>query len=812
MNESVLQKLEWPTLLGLLASHTQTEEGRDLCLGKRPNLGQEQIEDRWGLVVPLKRLASQGYRAPVGELPHMSVILKAASLGQILAGEHLRDVGILLESTKNNYNFAQDFSDKCSTLKKIKGRLYPMPDLLAAISKAVNKSGKLNDDASDELMRVRRQKISVRKKIEEKLTQILHKSEMEPYIQDDFFTVRSERYVVPIRIDGRGRVKGSILDTSDSGQTLYVEPTEVTAINDQLQELDLAEKLEIIRIFRELSGQVEANVDTLQNNYNELIELDVLSAESRLAVDLSAGTVKVAPGLQLNLLDARHPLIKRPDGNPAVGNSVSLDQKQCVLIISGPNAGGKTVVLKTVGLVHLMVRAGLLIPADEKSEVGLFDNIYLEMGDSQNLAANLSTFSGHLMGLKPIIAEASSKDLILLDELAVGTDPQTGAAIAQATLEDLADRQCSTLVTTHFDALKGLAINDKRFRNGSMEYSIESLKPTYKLILDVPGQSYGVEVAEQMGLPKRVIDRAKELRGTTISTLDAAVSQLMGARDEARKETQRLNREVMAAEAERARWEQECKLVSDQRQKVAERLSAKYDGEVTQLRGELDELIKKLRKAYKDAPGRDEVIADRHQAEAKLHDLEETVNQIQAGYEIGDRLPGEPARFSDLNAGKNVYVIPLKKDGEIVRLGESASEPIEVEVGVVKLRVNLHDLRTVKLKDKPKGAAPTKPKKRKSKGAILDREITLCLQTPTNSVDLRGMDADTAVNSAWNFIDRAMLRGEDAVILIHGHGTDALKTAVRDALANQCPYDISYRPGEDQEGGNGVTVVALRQY
>ncbi|RZA10139.1 MAG: endonuclease MutS2, partial [Proteobacteria bacterium] len=336
------------------------------------------------------------------------------------------------------------------------------------------------------------------------IRQLLTDQDVEAYVQDKIFTIRSDRYVVPMRVDGRGRVKGSIYDTSASGQTLYMELSEVRPMNDALLELESSEKLEILRIFKELSAQIAAELDTIDNNYKQLVELDILTAEAGLAVKLDAGPASIRDTPGLSFLRARHPILEMRQGFKTVANNVGLEDGQLSLIVSGPNAGGKTVVLKTVGLLHLMVKARLLLPLDEKSEVFLFENIFVEIGDAQNLSANLSTFSGHLMGLKPVLQEAGPDDLILLDELAVGTEPHTGSAIGQAVLEELANRKATAIVTTHFDNLKSLAINDKRFRNGSMEFSTKNLQPTYRLVLDIPGQSYGIEVAEQIGLPKHV--------------------------------------------------------------------------------------------------------------------------------------------------------------------------------------------------------------------------------------------------------------------------------------------------------------------
>lgn len=820
ISNKILDKLEWPVLLEILARFSQTEEGNTLCVGLSPTLSRDEIESRWAIVGPLKLMAQQSYRVPVGFLPIMGAVFRAARLGQIMEGTTLRIVADLLESTKKVHQFSSDLANKCPPLMSVRARLYPMPKLLSSINRAVGHDGKLLDDASETLTQIRRHKIAVRKRIEDTISRLVHEdTETEKYLQDDFFTVRSERYVIPIRIDGRGRVKGSILDTSDSGQTLYIEPPQIAPINAQLLELELEEKLEILRIFRELSESVAAELDVLKGNYETLIEIDFHSAQAGLAAEIDAGPVKISDHPELNLIDARHPLVRRPGNKPAISNSINLRAGQSVLIISGPNAGGKTVVLKTVGLIHLMAKAGLLLPADPESSVFLFEKIWLEMGDSQNLSANLSTFSGHLMGLKPILDSASNNDLVLLDELAVGTDPQTGAAIGAAILENLADRKSAALITTHFDALKGMAIRDTRFRNGSMEFSLQNLKPTYKLILDIPGQSYGLEVAEQIGLPIHIIERAKELRGQTVSNMDAAINDLMNARDQTRNVQEEAKKAQLEAEAEKGRWDQERELLAEQRKKVTKQLAEKYDSKIQEMRLEFEDIVSRMRQAMKDsqrmAEGRDDLLKDRHAAESSLKKMEGLVGELAQAYDASEKLPGVPASRDNIREGSPVYILPLKKTGKILKTGDL--ETLEVEVGVIKLRVSMHDLRllspgeaTSTANQKPSSGRMSQRQRPAPTPVDPDKPIGLAIQSSTNTVDLRGMDADTALQETWNFIDRSLLKGELTVIIVHGHGTDVLKNKIRSELQHNCPYDVRFRSGLPQEGGDGVTVVALR--
>ncbi|MEZ4742236.1 MAG: Smr/MutS family protein [Bdellovibrionota bacterium] len=660
----------------------------------------------------------------------------------------------------------------------------------------------------------------MRKKIEQQLQSMLNESDFGPYLQDDFFTLRSERYVVPIRLDGRGRIKGSILDTSASGQTLYVEPYSIAPLNEQMQELELADKLEVIKIYRELSIAIANDLDILQTNYKELIELDFLSAQAELALALNARAIKFSDTPVIELINVRHPLINRPDGKPAVANNINITETQKCLILSGPNAGGKTVILETLGIVHLMAKSGLMIPADEESKLYLFESIFIEIGDAQDLKENLSTFSGHLLGLKKILDSATSKDLVLLDELAIGTEPQTGSAIAQAILENLVERNITVAATTHYDNLKGLAVSNCKFRNGSMEYSIRDLKPTYKLILDIPGQSYGLEVAEDSGLDPQIIDRAKQLRGHTASALDLAISQLAEQQEKLRLQHQELENKILQAKAEEARWRKEVEAIAVTRKELASKLQDRYQDELSAMKLEFDQTIKKLReatKAKRDLSSQENPSFDsttiKKQASQNMASFQSGLEKLNQEFDLEEQLPGAPLAFNKVQLGLSVYLIPLNKEGIVTKIGCSENDPIEVEVGALKMRVSIHDLRYI-----PKALEKQKSQKKLSlhfkKTNTEESEDkpsipNLVIPTPRNTCDLRGLDLDSAKVKMWDFLDSAVLRGESSLVIIHGHGMDRLKNGLRDALKYNSPYELAFRPGNDQEGGTGVTIVSL---
>jgi DNA mismatch repair protein MutS2 len=821
-NTKTLDKLEWSLLTSRLAHCAQTDEGHNNCAALQPNRSANEVRQRWSDASSLRDIARSGYKAPIGPLKTPHLVFKGAEKGQILEGTDIRIIHDLLSSSKRVISFAGSFAPKSSFLQRLRSALFPLPYLLQIIEKSVAPDGQLLDDASAELAAIRSQKTALRKRIEETIVRIMHEQDVMEYLQDDFYTVRNEKYVIPMRLDGRGRIKGHIIDTSDSGQTLYLEPTAIAAMNQDLHDFDVAEKLEVIRIFRELSALIAKDLDALRLNYSELIVLDELTAEAQFAVEIDAGSVELASTPCLKLIAARHPLIKTPAGKTAEPNTIILETEpetpstpnhQRVLIVSGPNAGGKTVVLKTTGLLHLMARAGLLIPADPSSKIFLFDHLHLEMGDGQNITQNLSTFSGHLLALKPILETAGPQDLVLLDELATGTEPQTGAAIARAILEHLASRNIFTIATTHFDNLKGLAISDRRYRNASMEYAEADYRPTYRLILDVPGQSYGLELATQIGLPQDVINRARTLKGTSHTALDQAISALQKARQESEVRRLELDKELIAAQATKARWEDECRLLADQRAKAARSVAAKLETQVDTLRSEFEDQAKELKAAVKEIRTGSLIDAKsayekKRAAESKLRDIESQVSHM-ASDGVTVELPGTPLSSDELCEGLNVYVLPLKREGVIAKLGSTATDPIEVQVGIVKVRVGILDLRKtrspVATLSKAAKSRPLPHATREAKPELPD----FVPQTPRNTLDLRGSDADTAVDRSLNFIDKCMLAGERFAVIIHGNGSDRLKSSIRSMLRGQCPYNVAFRPGESGEGGDGVTVIAI---
>lgn len=817
-NQKTLNKLEWKLLLAKLAQFCQTQEAAELSIQILPNLTKESVVKQWHQTLPLKELISGGYIPPIGALESIQKYMKDVVIGKILQGEELRIILTTLESTKTMISFCNDFAARCHVLSLFASRLKHKAKLVKAISRSVDRNGQLLDTASDELRKIRTQKRSLSHKIEQKLSALLNDQSWSLYLQDEFYTIRGDRYVVPVRLDGRGRLAGNVIDTSASGQTLFIEPHQIANMNHTLQDLELSEKLEIIRIFKELSQLVASEAEDILNNYTALIDLDLLTAKAHFSLQYKGQAIHLLDSAGIDLKTAFHPMVTSPTGEKARANDISLKEHESILIISGPNAGGKTVVLKTVGLIVCMAKAGLLLPADESSKLYLFDNIYIEMGDAQSITANLSTFSGHIQGIQPIIKQANHNDLVLLDELAVGTEPNCGSAIAQAILEHLVSRNISTFVTTHYDNLKLIALQDKRFRNASMEYSLENLSSTYRLILDLPGQSFGIEVARQNGLPQALIERANHLKGNGPSSLDHAITQLNKNHQSMEEAKNELEIRSEEAQQEKLRWEQEVRLLKQSRSDVASKLEKKFKRELEAFKlkfreqeTEIKNLTKQASRIHKhdSADIREDSLELRTQHRSTAQSFSTRLNELVSGLTKNTE-ETQLIQKNDLKLNQKVLIKSLNQKGLIKKIPSSSSDRIEVEVGRLNMKVSIKDLAIV-------GAMPQKaasnnkqgvkqPSKKKNLYAINNSSDTI-IKTSTNTIDLRGKNVSTALEQCWQFIESAILKDEPAVMIIHGYGSDSLKNKLRKALSETDQHHFSYRPGFPSEGGDEVTVI-----
>ncbi len=612
----------------------------------------EEILRVWEQTAALRDLVARGYALPPVELPAMTKVFKAAAYGQVLEPCALQDVLKLLNAVRKWCVFCKNLEQECRVLHRFRTALLTLPRLVKLIEKTINADATLRDTASAELKSIRNQKKNLQDRIETKLRRMIYQHKFDPYLQDDFITVRNDKYVIPLRVDANGRVKGNAIDFSRSRETMFFEPQEIEKSNQLLQTIEFSENLTCYRILQELSSAVTAEYDTLRTNYEELIALDLLHARAQLAHKLNAHTITLSTKPCLRLQDMFHPLLA---GKTVVKNTLQLNTHN-TLIISGVNAGGKTVMLKAVGLLQMMAKAGLMVTAAPSSEMYIFSNLHVVMDEEQNITHSLSTFSSHLLSLQRIIEAAGKDDLVLIDEIATGTDPDTGAALAQAVLEQLAARHVTTLVTTHHTSLKELALSDQRFRNASMQFSTTDLKPTYRLLLDRPGQSYGLEIACSLGLPAPLLARATVLRSDNVQKFEAALLRLEEENQKLQAEKNKFHLETLKLQKYHDQWQRDAQTIAELRAK---------------LQREVD--------ALPPQPSANGFSAAQ---------LKQRLQPI-----LTPTLPGKELTFTAAKVGLRVYCLPLKKSAHIIKIGRNATDFLEISIGDFRTKVKLHDLR-----------------------------------------------------------------------------------------------------------------------
>ena len=647
-------KCDWPQIVAQLVACCCTAGGRERAAAIAPVLAAEEVRQVWEQTAALRHLLNRGYTLPAIELPLMTKAFKLAAYGQVLAPRELLHVLQLLDATRKWYVFCKHLARDYPVLQRFRAVLLTLPRLARSIEKAIAADASVKDTATTELKSIRAQKKSLQERIETKLRRMIHQRKFAPYLQDDFITLRNDRYVIPLRVDANGRVKGNAIDFSRSRETMFFEPQEITKANQLLQTIEFSESLACYRILQELSSSIAAEYDTLHNNYEELLALDVLHARAQFAHQLGAEAIKLSDEPRLCLQEMFHPLLAGKTA-PVIKNKLQLDTHN-TLIISGVNAGGKTVILKAVGLLQLMAKAGLMVTAAPSSEMFIFDNLHLVMDEEQNISHSLSTFSSHLLSLQRVIAQARTRDLVLIDEIATGTDPDTGAALAQAVLEQLASNNIKTLVTTHHACLKELACSDVRFRNASMQFSTADLRPTYRLRLDRPGQSYGLEIARSLGLPAALLDRAASLRGDSVQKFEHALLRLEAEIHQLQAEKNKFHLETMKLQQYQDQWQRDTQVIAA-------------------LRAQLEREVE----ALPDRPSVEGLSAS--QLKQRLQPTAKPT------------LPGKELHFNAAQVGMQVYCLPLKKSAHITKLGRNADDFFEINLGDLRTRVKLPDLR-----------------------------------------------------------------------------------------------------------------------
>lgn len=793
MNEKALRVLEYNKIIDLLERQAGSEITRKAISELQPFKDPRKIATALEETDEASRLISFKGALPLGNFYNINGAISFAKKGGSLTLRQLLQIYYNLKVTRDVKNFMKGDIPELPILQELTNLLETFVDLENEIDRTVENEDEVKDTASPELRSIRRNIVRQNEAIRNRINQMINKSDNQSMLQDAIVTVRDGRFVIPVKQEYRGKFPGIIHDQSSTGATLFIEPQIIVNLNNELRELEISEKVEIERIIAELSSRVAEHFLVLRNNQDILLQLDMIMAKGKLAHIHKAECPNVNDQGILDLKQARHPLI---DEKKAVPIDILLGKDYKALIVTGPNTGGKTVTLKTAGLLCMMAQTGLHIPASSQSTIPVYEDIFADIGDEQSIEQSLSTFSSHMTNIVNIVKNAGNGTLALIDELGAGTDPTEGAALAISIIETLKKQGAHILATTHYTELKKYALETEDVENASMEFNVETLSPTYKLTIGIPGKSNAFEISKKLGLPIEIIQSSKNLLEGEDIEFERVLQAIEADKKEAkreREEAQAILRDMEAKEAalnerlEKAKAkeknminkakEEARSILADAKQvtkNVQEELKELYKLETL---GEKTKRLESSKRKVKDAAGRyKEVIK-----------IEENDN---------------PVSIKDIQIGDRVKVMTLNQNGEIIGLPDSRGEMM-VQVGPMKMKCKAKDLKIIidgRKKKKPKITSS------RSTYASLYKSKTQNIKT---SVNVQGENLEDALDKVSKYIDDAMMAHLEEVTIIHGRGGGILKKGIHQMLRDN-PMVKEYRKGAYSEGGDGVTVVKLK--
>lgn len=786
MNDKALKILEFNKIKEEIKKYTCTGAAKDLIDGLRPyNNIYEAREHLEETKEALRLLVTKGNPPFEGVYDIRDGVSRAEKGSSLMPGQLLK-IATMLRSARRfkEYISHREEEESFRVIEDICEGIVPLKGLEEQIFEAIESESEISDRASSMLYNIRRSLKDKNASVRDKVNSLIRT--YSAYLQDNLYTMRGERYVLPVRAEHKGAVPGLVHDQSSSGATLYIEPMGLVNLNNEIKELMLKEKAEIERILAELSGKVYDNIIAVKNNANIIWELDFIFAKAKFASELNCTAPVINDEGIIDIIEAKHPLIDR---KIAVPMSMYLGREFTSLVITGPNTGGKTVTLKTVGLLHIMALSGLMIPARENSTVSFFTEVFADIGDEQSIEQSLSTFSSHMTNIVNIINKADEKSLILFDELGAGTDPTEGAALAVSILENLRKRGSRIVATTHYSELKAYALKTEEVENASVEFDVETLRPTYRLLIGVPGKSNAFEISKRLGLAEFIIKDAKE----SISSETLKFEDLIQSLQEKSIKAENYAREAEMLKLEAAKlkdkYEEKMYSLNNTREKALIDAQREAKRVIKEAKEDADQILKEMRELERmgyDSNVRQKLEAERRKLKEKLENADEKISKVRED---------EGEALTTVKEGQEVFVPSLNQKVIVLSKPDSKGE-VQVQAGIMKISVKLKDLRASK--------GVTKEEKKKIK-----REAKLNLRAVPTSVDLRGMDSMEAVYTADKYLDDAYMGGLNEVTVIHGKGTGVLRNAINDMLKRHA-HVKKYRLGEYGEGGTGVTVVELK--
>lgn len=781
MNDRTFRVLEFHKIVDQLSTHAETSMGNELVAKIKPAINIDEVKHKQLETDEAAQIIRLNKVIPLGGIFDIRESLKRVHIGGVLNESECLDIATTIYGGRQVKNFVEKLEEDFPIIEGFTERIMPLKDLEQQIKMCIDEHGHVMDNASAKLRGIRSAIRTFEGRVRERLDNFT--KTRSNLLSDSIITIRNDRYVLPVKHEHRGSVGGIVHDQSASGQTLFMEPKAVIELNNQLQEAKANEQQEINRILRELSEKIAEQQAYLHENVIVLAEIDFIYARAKLAREMKAAMPKINDQGIIKMKQARHPLIPADE---VVANDIEIGESFTTILVTGPNTGGKTVMLKMVGLCVLMAQSGLQVPALDGCEIAIFRKIFADIGDEQSIEQNLSTFSSHMTNIVEIMKQVDDHSLVLFDELGAGTDPQEGASLAMSILDEVISRDARVIATTHYPELKAFGYNRKNVINASVEFDVQTLQPTYRLLIGIPGRSNAFDISKRLGLDETIIRDAKSHIGVDSKSVENMILSLEDARKKAEIEYEEAHQLLVESEKLRAEIEEEWKKFDQKREQLYKKAEEKAEKSIQDARNEAEMIIAEIRNMKTEATFKEHEWIE---ARKMLEDAQPNLSRKQADQDIPVDREQEK---KELQSGDEVKVLSLNQKGTI--LEKISDHEYMVQIGIMKVNIKRNNLQVIQ--SKKQVTTPVTMVKRS--GTHVSTEL-----------DLRGERYADALLAFEKYIDDSLLAGHQKVRIIHGKGTGALRKGIQD-FAKGHPNISSFKFAAQNEGGTGATIIEFK--
>ncbi len=794
MNKKTLIKLEYDKIINLLIDQASSFSGKDKCRKLKPKTDINEITRmQEETAAAFTRIVKKGHLS-LSNCNPVNESLRRLEIGSTLGSGELLRICKLLETAGHAKAYGRRDNNDSETdcLDPFFGELEPLTLLSTEINRCILAEDEISDDASPELKRIRRSMGQINDKVHSTLSGLVNGS-LRSYLQDAIITMRGDRYCIPVKAEYRSQVQGLIHDQSSTGSTLFIEPMAIVKLNNELKELYAKEQEEIQVILARLSSDVADYVNTIRTDYTLLSALDFIFARGNLALKMNGSKPIFNTEGRIHIREGRHPLI---DPKKVVPITITLGDTFDLLIITGPNTGGKTVSLKTVGLFTLMGQTGLHIPALDRSELAVFNNVFADIGDEQSIEQSLSTFSSHMTNIVSFLKDVDENSLVLFDELGAGTDPTEGAALATSILHHLHERGIRTMATTHYSELKVYALSTPGVENACCEFDVETLRPTYRLLIGIPGKSNAFAIAGKLGIPDYIIEEAKGRLTEQEESFEDLLTDLETSKRTVQKEQEEIAAYKRELEALKSQTQKKHEQLEKQKERILREANEEAHSILAEAKKEADETMRNFHKFGKNG-------IDAAAMERERERLRQKMKKTEKGMQRKVEKPAKEHKASDFHLGDSVKVLSMNLTGIVNSLPDSRGN-VTVQMGILRSQIPMSDLQIIE--EQPSYAAAQAKKSGTGKGKVkMNKALSV-----SSEINLLGKTVDEAVAELDKYLDDAILAHLTSVRVVHGKGTGALRAGIHEYLRRQKKHVKSYRLGAFGEGDAGVTIVELK--